>query len=272
MPVSMRVSRRLLVIGPILALAIPCVAAAQAQQAITPCAESQRSDKPSHCEIRQLSVAPAGDTLAVDATPNGGIAVHGWDRAEIQVKAKVVARADTAEQARALAGQIRVLAEGGRLSADGPKAQDGSGWSVSFDVMAPARGGLDLRSTNGGVSVADVDARVTFKTTNGGIDLTNVNGDVRGSTTNGGVRVTLQGQGWSGGGLDVETLNGGVQLRVPDGYSAHLEAQTRNGGLQIDFPVTVSGNVGKTLATDLGNGGAPIRLRTTNGGVSVHRQ
>ena len=95
---------------------------------------------------------------------------------------------------------------------------------------------------------------------------------MRGSTTNGGVRVTLRGAGWNGEGLDVETLNGGVQLRVPDGYSAHLEAATRNGGLQIDFPVTVQGNVGRTLSTDLGRGGAPIHLRTTNGGVSVRRQ
>jgi hypothetical protein len=197
--------------------------------------------------------------------------VHGWDRAEIQVKAKVVARAETDQQASALAGQITLLVDGGRIRAEGPKAQDGSGWSVSFDVMVPSHSGLDLRTTNGGVSVADVEGRITFRTTNGGIDLTNVNGDVRGSTTNGGVSMRLQGAGWIGAGLDVETLNGGVRLRVPDGYSAHLEASTRNGGVQVAFPVTVQGNVGRTLSTNLGQGGAPIHLRTTNGGVSVGR-
>jgi hypothetical protein len=270
MPVSVRAFSRIVLIGATVALTIPCVAVAQAQQAAAPCPEAPRSDKPSHCEIRQLSV-PATDMLRVDAAPNGGIAVHGWDRPEVQVKAKVVANADTVEQARALAGQVKVLTDGG-IHAEGPKARDGSGWSVSFDVMAPSHGAFDLRSVNGGVSVADVDGRVTFKTTNGGIALDNVNGDVRGSTTNGGVHVTLQGQGWVGVGLDVETLNGGVQLRVPDGYSAHLDAATQNGGLQVDFPVTVQGSVGKTLNSDLGNGGAPIRVRTTNGGVAVRRR
>lgn len=270
MSVSVRAFSRIVLVGATLCLTIPSVAAAQAQQAATPCPDPPRSDKPTHCELRDLTV-PAAAMLTVDAAPNGGIAVHGSDRAEIQAKAKVVVTADTAEQAKALAGQIRVLADGGRLRAEGPKAQEGAGWSVSFDVMVPSRTGLDLASVNGGVSVTGVEGRVTFRTTNGGIDLANVNGDVRGSTTNGGVRVTLQGQGWIGAGLDVETLNGGVQLRVPDGYSAHLEAATRNGGLQIDFPVTVQGTFGKRLNTDLGNGGAPIRLRTTNGGVSVRR-
>jgi DUF4097 and DUF4098 domain-containing protein YvlB len=264
-------SRRLLVAAGILALAAPCFAG-QVQQPRNPCRDSEKSDRPTHCEVREMSLPASGDTLAVDATPNGGIAVRGWDRPEIQLQAKVVTSADSEQQAKALAGQVRVLTDGGRIRAEGPRAQDGTSWSVSFDLMVPSRGGLDLRTTNGGVSIADVEARVTFRTTNGGIDLSHVNGDVRGSTTNGGVRVTLGGAGWNGEGLDVETLNGGVQLRVPEGYSAHLEAATRNGGVQVEFPVTVQGSVGRTLTTDLGRGGATIRVRTTNGGVSVRRQ
>ena len=256
MPVSRRAFPRFPAVIAILAFAAPCLAA-QGQQPRNPCPDTQRSDRPSHCEIREMSVPASGDGLTVDATPNGGIAVRGWERPEIQLQARVVTNASTEEQAKALAGQIKVLTDGGRIRAEGPRAQDGTGWSVSFDLMVPSRGALDLRTTNGGVSVTDVEGRVAFRTTNGGIDLANVNGDVRGSTLNGGVRVTLRGAGWNGEGLDVETLNGGVQLRVPDGYSAHLEAATRNGGLQIDFPVTVQGNVGRTLSTDLGRGGAP---------------
>ena len=107
---------------------------------------------------------------------------------------------------------------------------------------------------------------VEFKTVNGGVKLSNVAGDFKGRTSNGGVDVDLDGPGWRGEGLDVETSNGGVHLRIPEHYSAHLETGTVNGGLNIDFPVTVQGRVDKNISADLGGGGAPIRVRTHNGG------
>jgi hypothetical protein len=44
-----------------------------------------------------------------------------------------------------------------------------------------------------------------------------------------------------------------------------------NGHLEVDFPVTLQGRIGKRLALDLGGGGPPLRLETTNGGVKVRR-
>ena len=260
----------LLLAASLLALAAP-LTAGQAGRPSNPCDTVGRNDRPTHCEVRELTI-PAPDMLTVDATPNGGIAVHGWNRREVQVQAKVVVTADTEEQARNLAAQVQVVTDAGRISARGPRTADGTGWSVGFDVMVPNEGSLDLRSTNGGVSIENVQGRLTFRTTNGGVRLKNVNGDVRGETVNGGLRVELEGPGWYGEGLDVETKNGGVRLVVPDGYSARLEAGTNSGGMSVDFPVTVQGQFRRTLTTDLGSGGSPIRLRTVNGGVSISRK
>lgn len=262
-----RSSRLLMAIG-LVALAAPVLAQSNVRK---PCGDYSDNDRPTHCDVREQTIPVSGDTVVVDATPNGGITVRGWNRHEIQIQAKVMAVADTEEQARSLAGQVRVLTDGGRIRAEGPRER-GQNWSVSFDLMVPAQGNLDLRSTNGGITIEDVEGRMTFRTTNGGIRLRNVNGDVRGRTANGGLNVTLSGNGWHGAGLDVETNNGGVHLAVPDGYSAHLEAGTQNGGLRLDFPVTVQGRIGRTLSTDLGNGGATIHLRTINGGVTVERR
>ncbi len=123
-----------------------------------------------------------------------------------------------------------------------------------------------------GFSITEVQGRLALRTTNGGISLTRVNGDVHGTTTNGGVHVVLDGAGWFGEGLEAETLNGGVHVELPDGYSAHLDAGTQNGGIQIGIPVTVQGQIGRTLETDLGRGGPTLRLRTTNGGLSINRR
>jgi hypothetical protein len=44
------------------------------------------------------------------------------------------------------------------------------------------------------------------------------------------------------------------------------------GGVRCDFPVTVQGRIGRGLNADLGSGGAPVRLRTVNGGVSIQKR
>ena len=113
---------------------------------------------------------------------------------------------------------------------------------------------------------------IEARAVNGGVTLRGLSGEVDGRTTNGSVNVELEGTSWSGGGLDVQTTNGRVTLRVPEDYSADLEVRTTNGGIEFDFPVTIQGRVGREMATTLGDGGPPIRARTTNGGVRVVRR
>jgi hypothetical protein len=255
----------------LVALIVPA-ALASAQAKVMPCPNRESSDRPSHCEIRELSVPVVGNALAVDATPNGGVSVRGWDRAEIRVRARVTANAETQQEADAIAADVRVLTDGGRIRSEGRSWVGQGGWSVSFEVMAPAQHGLTLRTKNGGITVNGVHAEIDMETINGGIALSDVNGEVRGRTANGGVQIDLSGDAWIGQGLDVQTRNGGIRLSVPDGYSAHLEAGTSNGGVRCDFPVTVQGTVGKDLSVDLGRGGVPIKIRTVNGGVSIARR
>jgi DUF4097 and DUF4098 domain-containing protein YvlB len=89
-------------------------------------------------------------------------------------------------------------------------------------------------------------------------------------TRNGGLDITLDGNSWDGDGLDVETRNGGVKLRVPEDYSARLLMSTVNGGVRSDLPVSIrGGNHEKHIRATLGDGGALLRITTKNGGVSI---
>jgi DUF4097 and DUF4098 domain-containing protein YvlB len=83
--------------------------------------------------------------------------------------------------------------------------------------------------------------------------------------------VRFAGRAWEGEGLDVSTTNGGVNLVLPNDYSARLETGTVNGHLSVDFPVTVQGRLDRRLSMDLGGGGRLVRVVTTNGGVRVRR-
>jgi Toastrack DUF4097 len=233
---------------------------------------SNNSDRENFCEVRQFTVVAAG-TMTVNAEPNGGIEVNGEARGDVQVLARINAQAETQARAKQIADAVKVTATPSDVSADGPSGLGRrEGWSVSYRLAVPNVSMLSLKTTNGGISIRDVDGQIEFKTVNGGVKLTNLAGDVKGRTSNGGVDVDLDGPGWKGEGLDVQTSNGGVHLRIPEQYSAHLETGTVNGGLNIDFPITVQGRVDRELSANLGGGGAPIRVRTHNGGVKVSKK
>jgi hypothetical protein len=225
-----------------------------------------------HCEVRDSNL-PAG-ALNVDAGQNGGIVVEGWDRNEIRVRAIVRGRAREAARARELANQVQVQAGGGRVYATGPDYLRRESWSVSYRINVPRKNDLDLRASNGGITIVGVTGNMRFDTTNGGVRLQDIGGRVNGETRNGGLNVMLSGNRWDGEGLDVETSNGGVTMAIPDGYNAELETRTVNGGLRIDFPITVQGELTgrRGLSTTLGSGGPLVRARTTNGGVKITRR
>jgi DUF4097 and DUF4098 domain-containing protein YvlB len=130
---------------------------------------------------------------------------------------------------------------------------------------------LVLRTHNGGISITAVQGHTQFEAVNGGVSLMQLAGSVEGHTTNGGLHLELASDHWEGDRCDVSTTNGGVTIRVPSSYSAHLETGTVNGGVSIDFPVTMQGEINKRLAVDLGSGGRLVRATTTNGGVRVER-
>ncbi len=221
-----------------------------------------------HCELRETRLS-AQPRLTVDGGDNGGVSVKGWSEGGILVRARVQAQARTREEASEIARQVRVETSGGEVRATGPAAHGNRSWSVSYEVFVPRRTGLEVETTNGGISVERVTGEMRLRASNGGVDLRGVGGDVHARTANGGMRVVLEGDGWSGGGLDAETSNGGVTLDVPRGYSASLETGTVNGSMNFDIPVTVQGRLTRRIRTELGRGGAPIRIVTTNGSVTV---
>lgn len=225
-------------------------------------------DRGYHCEVRDESLG-GSNALDVDASPNGGIRVRGWNRGEIAIRARVSAHADGDDEARQLVSHVRVDTGGGRIRADGPSTHDDASWSVSYEISVPQGANVTLNTVNGGISVEDLSGQVRFRARNGGVKLYNVAGDIKGETTNGGLDVELTGDRWNGTGLDVETSNGGVKLTLPSNYSAELETGTTNGRLRIDFPVTVQGLLGRRITTTLGMGGPRIRAMTNNGGVVI---
>jgi hypothetical protein len=224
-----------------------------------------------NCEIREQTLALSGGPISIDGRENGGVSVKGWDQGQVLIRARVQTGAPTADEAKALAGQIRIETSGAKIFASGPDGRRDYNWNVSYEVFVPRRADLSVETHNGGIAIADVNGRIDFSALNGGVVLKRVGGAVRGSTTNGGLVIELTGDRWDGESLDVSTTNGGVIMSVPENYSAHLQTGTVNGSINVDFPVNVQGRLTKQVAFDLGSGGPLIKAMTTNGGVHLKR-
>ena len=223
------------------------------------------------CETRDLTMAaPAGQPLRVNADPNGGITVHGWDGPNVRIRAKVQAWSNTEAEATARARRITIGTANNTIRAAEPDQE--KNWSVSYEIFVPRTTALALNTVNGGISLDNLQASITFETTNGGINLANLGGSVKGETTNGGVNITLSGSTWEGKGLDVATTNGGIHWKLPRTYSAQLYTSTNMGGIHTSLPVTKSGMFHKEVTASLGQGGPTVKAVTTNGGIDVSQE
>ena len=225
------------------------------------------------CEVRNVPVKLSGHALDIDGRENGGIHVVGWDGDSVRVIARIQASARDDAAARDLITDVKIVVDGKRISADGPRSRGrNENVSVTYMVFVPRRFDLQLEAHNGGLGVTGVAGKMDLQTTNGSVSLTDVGGDVHARTQNGSLNLQLAGARWDGAGLDAETQNGSVRMGIPSAYAAQIETGTVNGRMTTDFPITVQGRIGRRLSLPLNGGGTPIRAMTTNGSVTLSRR
>jgi DUF4097 and DUF4098 domain-containing protein YvlB len=236
------------------------------------CRDDHGNRNERHCEVKVFQLA-ARSNLDISAGENGGVEVQAWDRNGIEVHARIQAHGRTAREARESAGDIEIKTDGGVIRASGPNMDRRNGWAVSFLVLVPRRMDVEATTRNGPLSIKNVTGRMKLDVINGPLALSGVGGDVTARAENGPLSVRLTGSRWEGTGLDAETRNGPVTIRIPEGYSAELETGTVNGPLDVSFPLTVTlqGRVPRRIKTTMGSGGAPVRAVTTNGPASIQR-
>jgi hypothetical protein len=237
------------------------------------CRHEGWADRPHACEVRETGMRPTAGALTVDPGMNGAVAVLGWDRDSVAITAKLEAWAGSEADARDLLSGIRIEAKGTSIRATGAEQLRRHGWSVSFEVMVPRHTDLSLETVNGPVSVERVTGTMDLRAQNGPIELIGVGGAVQVHVQNGPLTVELTGTQWEGTGLNAETMNGPVDLEIPEGYNAALETGTVNGPMSVEFPITVTvmGRVSDRISTTLGRGGPRVRVVSTNGPFTLRR-
>jgi hypothetical protein len=137
--------------------------------------------------------------------------------------------------------------------------------------VAGTAGEVEAASGNGEVTVENVRGPVSANSGNGDVRVTTVLGPVSASSGNGDLLVRMSELRMDSD-MEFTTGNGRIEITVPNGFNADIDASTGNGGIRTDFPIQVVGRISKTrMRGTIGNGGRRLRLVSGNGEIEIRR-
>jgi len=199
---------------------------------------------------------------------NGTVEVQGWDRNEVEVRAVKTAKQKESDLERV---SIEVDAKPDAVSVATRYPQnEGVEVTVDYTIHVPHSARVEhIGTVNGTLRIAGVELVEDLHTVNGNIEVFESGGSVHAHTTNGNVHLELA-HLQDKTGATAETTNGSLVLAVPSDMQANVEARCLNGNFYSELPITMeSTQRPREMHGKLGHGGAPINLRTVNGGIRV---
>jgi DUF4097 and DUF4098 domain-containing protein YvlB len=260
-----------------------------------------------HADFSFTLDPPEGRHLQIH-NANGKTQVVGEDRDDIEILVEKHARAESAEAAEEVLDEIEVLSEevagGLEVEVEAPSRWKRHGSAnllvrVPRDVevsviaangrvcMEGLRSAVHARSSNGPVSISDVVGdvevytsnakvscdctcgRLKARSSNSKIQLEHHSGSIDASTSNGVIHAMLSEVGSDG--IVLATSNGRIVLELPENVDCDVDVRVDNGVIRnyLDLDQGPNGSRTGRLRGRLGRGGIPIKLRTSNGTVSL---
>ena len=250
--------------------------------------------------------APPGRAISV-RNANGKTRVLGEDRSDIEIRIQKCVRADCPDAAAKLLESIRLQSSSTtdvlEIEVQIPRKCSRHGLA-HVEIRTPRDTQVALSSTNGKINLQGLERSVRARSSNGSVSICEVNGDIdvttanakvacqcthghlrarssngkievgrhRGSldasTSNGVIRASLE--ALAGSGVSLTTSNGRIALELSDESDADVDIRVENGLIRNDLDMVDEGTdaTGRVRGR-LGKGGTPIRLRTSNGTVSL---
>jgi hypothetical protein len=206
---------------------------------------------------------------------NGDVHISSWDRNDVKVDA--IKYADTKERLE----EAKIEIDSGKdyLSIQTKYPHHDQGWhwgshdnpaSVEYTLTVPRTVRLDeIKLINGQLDVNGVSGEVRASCINGRLEAEGLAGRAKLSTINGHLEAKF-GQ-LAGKSVELNSVNGSVDLTIPSDSNAEVEASTISGGIHNDFGLRVDGHmVGHDMRGELGNGGTLIHLSNVNGRIDIH--
>jgi DUF4097 and DUF4098 domain-containing protein YvlB len=206
---------------------------------------------------------------------NGPVHISSWD--QNQVKVDAVKYADTKERLEEAKIEIDARNDSISIRTKYPDHNQSWNWgshnnpaSVEYTLTVPRTARLDeIKLINGSLDVTGMSGEVNASCINGRLEAHDLSGRARLSTING--RLDARFGQLASNSVELNSVNGSVELTIPSDSKAELEADTVSGGINNDFGLHVNHHnfVGHDLRGELGSGGAHISLKNVNGRIEI---
>lgn len=211
-------------------------------------------------EISKTFAVGPGGTLSVRGI-SGDVKLTGWDQASVEiretVRLKVFTRAEAEEILQRLEGEFSQ--SGNQVSIDG-----GDEWAWAdrqLEISLPKQFMVELRISNGDVTLRGVAGKLELRTSNGDVEVTDAGGTLDIHTSSGNLEVlNLQGR------LDAKTSGGNIRIA---NVTEDAVLNTSGGNIRVSdvHKALIARTSGGEI--DIRNAGGNVEARTSGGNVSL---
>jgi hypothetical protein len=211
-------------------------------------------------EIR-ITERQNGDRVEIEARVPNTHWHFGVDRRSLRIEVHMPRQADL--NVRTGDGSVEVEAVDGLLdvhTGDGHINVSGGKGEIRLNT---GDGHIDATGLDGRLDASSGDGRIGVE---GRFDLVNVR------TNDGSVEARINSGSKMASGWTFRTGDGSVTLRLPDNFAADLEAHTGDGRITMDFPILVSGTLGRSeIRGKMNGGGATLTIHTGDGSIHIQK-
>ena len=200
---------------------------------------------------------------------NGGVEITGWDRNEVQIDAvKTAGDQQKLDEARI---EVNASSDSVEIRTHYPEHHTNNNpASVHYTLHVPQNARLErIDLVNGSLNVQKISGEIDANLVNGKLRASDLTGEADLATVNGTIDADYTSLN-NVRGIKLKSVNGTIDLTLPQSPNAEISASVINGSITTDFPLTVKGHlIGKSLNGTLGSGGLQIELSNVNGGIHI---
>lgn len=243
-------------------------------------------------EVRRF--APGGSITIIGA-PAGSLTIEGWQRSEVDITAEIELRAEAEEDFARLASvngflvdedvnHLRLLTTGmhdkafmRRTAKDFPKRLLGLPWKIDYRIRLPYFTDLEVDAGRGPINLSAVEGAIRLNALESDATLRLTGGAIVATIGSGAVNVELGARSWRGPGADIRLANGTLNVQLPAGFNADINADILRTG-QLENTVAALAPRERTTATPrslkgrAGAGGATLSFTVGDGTLRLTQQ
>ena len=200
---------------------------------------------------------------------NGDVEISGWSKNEVQIDA--IKTAPDQQRLDDMRIEVDNSPNSVEIQTKYPEGHTNNNpGSVRYLLHVPQNARIDkIELVNGSLTVRNISGEIDANLVNGKLRASDLAGTADLATVNGSVEANYASLN-NVREIKLGSVNGTVNLLLPQSPNAEVSASVVNGSISTDFPLTVKGRfVGKSMSGTLGSGGVQVELSNVNGSIHI---